>query len=137
MAGTSIQKTYKEETLTLYAKVLINATSTQPTLITDDGASKGFVGAALVNTPSRYELTLEPSINVCNILGISAENTRSPSSGFSSTHIALTAYDYTLGVGANPTKISFRVAPASGASTQMLVNSTLLVTLVITTSNTL
>ena len=131
---TAVQKTYKEETITLYGRCTIGATSAQPTLITNQGASKGFTGVVLQSTPSHYEWTLESSINVCNILGFSVNMIRSPTSGLSSNP-GLQVLDYTIGTAGTPTKIAIRAVPAAGGSAQLPQNAILELTLVITTSN--
>ena len=141
MAGpastTAVQKTYKDETITLYGRMLIGATNTQPTLITANGASKGFISAALFQTGpsvSRYEFALDPSIRVVNILGFSLNLIRSPTNGLSAGPI-LQVHDYSLGTPTTGAKVVARTASILGSSLQLPPNSTLELTLVITTSN--
>jgi len=133
---TAVQKTYKEETINMFATAQVNATGVQPTLITANGVSKGFTSVSLLFTPSRYEFTLDPSINVCNILGFAINLHRSPTLGFN-TQPGFIVYDYTIGTAGTPSKISVRGATESGASGQLQDGNLIDLTLVITTSNTL
>lgn len=138
ISATSVQKTYKEETITLYGLMRANATSTQPTLITTNGASKGFTGVALVTTPSpsRYEWTIDPTFRVANILGAYAETERDTATGYGSTLIALTIHSITPWVAGVGTKIAFRESSATGASNQLVPNQLLRVNVTFTTSRT-
>jgi hypothetical protein len=136
-SSTSVSKTYKDETITLFGRMQIGATNTQPTLLTDNGASKGFTGASLILSGpsiSRYQFTLDPSIRVVNILGFTANVLRTPGAGFS-TGPGLIVYDYTLGTPGVGATVILRGAQANGGSIQLPQNSTLELTLVITTSN--
>jgi hypothetical protein len=134
---TSIQKTYKEDTITFYARVLIGATNTQPTLITDNGASKGIIKAEWVGAArSNYRFTLDASIRVVNVLGVTAEIIRSPTAGLGN-NFDISIWDINLGTPDTGCQISVLGRTDVGGSAQLPQNSILCLTLVITTSNTL
>ena len=134
---TAVQKTYKEETITIYARMLIGATNTQPTLITANGASKGIVNAELVLAArSHYRFTLDKSIRVVNVLGVTGEFIRSTSAGLGS-NVDMSIWAIIPETTTTGTQISLVGRTGTGGSAQLPENGTLCLTLVITTTNTL
>jgi len=133
---TAIQKTYKDETYTLYGLMRANALNTQPTLITANGASKGFTNVALLLTApaSRYVWTIDPSFRITNILGAYAETEKDIAASYGSTLVALTLQNITPWVAGVGTKITFRESSASGGSNQLVQNQLLRVCVSFTTS---
>jgi len=137
-SSTSIHKTYKEETYTLYGLMRTGALNVQPTLITANGASKGFTKVALVQTApaSRYEWTIDPTFRVTNILGAYAETERDIAASYGSVLVALTIQNITPWVAGVGTKITFRESTASGGSSQLVPDTLLRVCVTFTTSKT-
>jgi hypothetical protein len=74
LSATVVQKAYKVEATTIYARISLNAAGTTATLITgsvaggNPGASKGVASVSYTAT-GLYTITLDPSIPVQQFLG--------------------------------------------------------------------
>jgi len=141
LSATVVQKAFKVEATTIYARISLNAAGTTATLITgsvaggNPGASKG-VASVTYTANGQYTLTLDPTIPVQQFLGAPSIVTKN-STAADATYVTR-VYNATSGSATGAT-LTIASAAATAPSTLAPIASTsgceLWVTIPFTTSN--